>query len=102
MSTPRLDFSNLLLLFSVAWFHIQYAALTIIARLCKTSFIIHHPKQTFPTIVSSPNDHTIYSMHPTPKMEEHIHLPPFQIPRRRHWLKTLDLLHFTARVRLPP
>jgi len=98
----RLDFSILLALILAVKYYVCCATLTIIAYLCNTSFLIHHPNRILPTIVSPPRNRTIYSIRPTARMEDHIHTRSPLSPSYRRWLSPPDLISLKHLNPLPP
>ena len=75
MVTPNTNTFTSLLWITISWYYIQYATLTIIAHLCRMSFLIHHPNRIFPTIILTQRSYHL--LHVSNTGDERSHPPSF-------------------------
>ena len=76
----------------LTWYQIHWHYLFIVATIRNKSFLIQHPNHPIPHVVSPLRKTTVYSIPPTPSMQDHLRenypLPP---PARR-WQNAAHLL----------
>jgi len=80
---------NLLLLFTIAWYHICRGILTPIGLVFRRSYLIRHPNQTFPTLIGSTHDPTIHSFFPSSTLLREFNIP--NAPPLRRWCKPEEI-----------
>jgi hypothetical protein len=74
---------------AVIKYYILRIALTPVAYVSFTSFLIHHPDDWFPTLISPPWVTTIHSFHTTTVLATHLKEQQLLPPPHRIWLKGL-------------
>ena len=76
---------------TIILYHLWRILLTPIAYVCNTSFLLHHPHQLFPLVITPRRNTTIHSFTPSEAMVRNLLQHNLLPPPERHWSRADQL-----------